>query len=204
VKVEYHRSLTVQALGSHFSPKALETVIAANLGQDVWWFQFGHDHFHYDNNSFASGDAYLAELHRSALEALQCGEPVLARQFLGRLTHAAQDFYAHSTYITLWLENHPGAAPEEIDPLLAPLFVDPRLRSGRVYYPLEILAFIPLFKPWVLPFLPRDSHAWLNLDDPSRPNFAYAFAAAVKRTRLEYERLCRSLNSEQIHQLTDL
>lgn len=201
MKTQFHRFITAQALSPHFSQTALETVILANLGQDRWQYQVGHDHFHYDNNSFAAGDAYLDELRRSVMETLQRGEAVPARQFFGRLTHTAQDFYAHSNYIALWRESHPGASPDEIDPLLAALLSDPRLHSGRIYYPLEVFAFIPALKPYVLP---RDSHAWMNLDDPSRPGFDYAYAAAVKRTKLEFESLCQALTPEQNQLLTGL
>jgi len=42
--------------------------------------------------------------------------------------------------------------------------------------------------------LPRDSHGWMNLDSPERgPNFPYAFEAAVKRTKIEFERTTRDL-----------
>jgi hypothetical protein len=204
VKTQYHRSITAQALGSHFSQNALETVIVANLGQDLWQYQVGHDHFHYDNNSFAAGDAFLDELRRSVMDALQRGEALPARRSFGQLTHAVQDFYAHSNYIALWRESHPGAAPDETDPLLAELLTDSRLHSGRIYYPLEVFAFIPALKRYILPLLPRDSHAWMNLDDPSRPNFDHAYAAAVKRTGLEFERLCQALNAEQIHLFTEI
>ncbi len=203
MKTQVHQSITTQALSSHFSQNALEAVIAANLGQDVWQYQFGHNHFHYDNNSFAAGDAYMDKLRRSVMDALQRGEAVLARQSFGRLTHTAQDFYAHSNYVALWRESHPGAAPDEIDPLLASLLSDSRLRSGRIYYPLEAFAFIAALKPYIVPLLPRDSHAWMNIDDPSRPNFDCAYAAAVKRTELEFERLCQVLYSEQINLLTE-
>jgi hypothetical protein len=141
VKTQVHRSITMQALSPHFSQNALETVIGANLGQDVWQYQFGHNHFHYDNNSFAAGDVYIDELRRSIMDALQRGEDVPARQSFGRLTHAAQDFYAHSNYISLWRESHPEAAPNETDPLIAVLLSDSRLRSGRIYYPFEALTF---------------------------------------------------------------
>ena len=203
MKTRYHRIITTQALSSHFSQNALETLIAANLGQDVWQYQVGHNHFHYDNNSFAAGDAYITELRRSVMDVLQRGETVPARESFGRLTHTAQDFYAHSNYIALWRESHPGAAPGEIDPLLAALLSDSRLHSGRIYYPLEIFAFIPMLKSYVVPLLPRDSHAWMNIDDPSRPNFDYAYAAAVKRTELEFERLCQILSPGQIQLLTE-
>lgn len=199
----YHRSITNRALSPHFSPEALGTVILGNLGQDILPYQIAHDHFHYDSSAFAAGDAYIAELHRSIVDALQRKDAASARTMFGKLTHAAQDFYAHSNYITLWRDSHPEAAPDEIDPLLASLLSDPRLHSGRIYYPLEVFAFIPLLKPYVLPLLPRDSHAWMNIDDPSRPNFDYAFAAAVKRTEFEFERLCGDLSQEQIHLWTN-
>jgi hypothetical protein len=204
VKKQYHRSITMQALEAHFNPEALETAVAANLGQDAWWYQFGHDHFHYDNNSFAAGNAYLDQLRRSVVEALGRGEALPARQLFGRLTHTAQDFYAHSNYITLWRESHPEAVPEEVDPLLAALITSPRLCSGRIYYPLEAFSFLPALKPYVVPLLPRDSHAWMNLDDPSRPGFDCAHAAAVKRTKLEFERICQELCPEQIQLWTGL
>jgi hypothetical protein len=204
VKTQVHRSITTQALSPHFSQNALETVIGANLGQDVWQYQFGHDHFHYDNNSFAAGDAYIDELRRSIMDALQRGEDVPARQSFGRLTHAVQDFYAHSNYIALWRESHPEAAPNETDPLVAVLLSDSRLRSGRIYYPFEALTFIKVLKPCIVPLLPRDSHAWMNIDDPSRPNFEYAYAAAVKRTELEFERLRKVLSQGQIQLFTEI
>jgi len=60
------------------------------------------------------------------------------------------------------------------------------LRSGNVYYPLDFLSFIPFLKDWALQRLPRDSHAWMNLDSPERgPLFLYAIKSAIKRTRHE-------------------
>jgi len=198
----FHRSITEQALGSYFNPAALETVIVANLGQDANRYQFFHDYFHYDNNSFTAGNAYLDQMRQAVVEALQSGQAPLARQSFGRLTHTAQDFYAHSNYVSLWRQQHPGKAPDEIHPQLVNLVADPRLRSGRLYFPLELLWFIPVLKPYVSPLLPRDSHAWMNLDDPSRPDFEYAFVAAVKRTRAEYLHLSENLSDPHIALLT--
>jgi hypothetical protein len=127
-----------------------------------------------------------------------------ARKYFGRLTHTAQDFYAHSNYIALWRESYPEAAPDEIDPTLASLLTDSRLRSGRLYYPLEAFSFIAVLKPYIVPLLPRDSHARMNIDDPSRPSFDYAYVAAVKRTAMEFECLCQSLSQTQIQLLTEL
>lgn len=199
MKPQYHRAITLQALESYFSAEALKSIIRANLGQDAIHYQFGHDHFHYDSNSFAAGDAYIAEQRRTVIETLQNGLEVLpARAAFGRLTHTAQDFYAHSNYTALWRERHPGAAPDSIDPDLAEVVKDPRLHSGRIYHPLELFSFIPVLKPLVMPLLPRDSHAWMNKDDPGQPDFEYAFAAAVKRTALEFESIRRACSAAQL------
>ncbi len=199
MKAKYHRAITEQALRLHFDPAALEEVVRANLGQDAVRYQFGHDHFHYDNNSFAAGDAYLEKQRSLVIETLQAGGPAsLARAAFGRLTHTAQDFYAHSNYIALWRERHPGAVPDVIEPYLAEVVCDSRLSSGRIYPPLEYFSFIPLLAPLIIPLLPRDSHAWMNKDDPSRPDFAYAYAAAVKRTELELEQICQTLTPPQL------
>lgn len=202
MKTAYHRSITRQALEADFEPAALERVIVANLGQDALRYQFGHDHFHYDNNAFVAGDAYLDQLRRAVLQALQAGQAEPARQFLGRLTHTVQDFYAHSNYVNLWRELYPHEPPEKIHPQLVNLVQDARLRSGRLYFPLEVFSFIPFLEPYVLPRLPRDSHAWMNLDDPSRPNFEYARLAAVKRTRNEYLSLTEKLSAAHVSLLT--
>jgi hypothetical protein len=74
---------------------------------------------------------------------------------------------------------------------------DARLISGRIYPPLEYFSFLPLLAPLVIPLLPRDSHAWMNKDDPSRPDFDYAYAAAVKRTENELEQIRRALTPQQ-------
>jgi hypothetical protein len=191
--IVYHRAITTQALQSVFGPAALEEVIAANLGQDHWLRgQIGHDEYHFDRNAFRKGLDYI-ERNRSLIRpALESGDAAGARAALGRLTHAAQDLYAHSNYIRLWLERFPPEAPpapEGIDPLDRSLLESPNLRSGKLYYPLEVLSFVPALKKFVMPLLPRDSHAWMNLDSPEQgPLFDYAFAAAVRRTRHEYER----------------
>jgi hypothetical protein len=117
----------------------------------------------------------------------------------GRLTHTAQDFYAHSNYIDLWLARQTDGAiptPSEVDALDPHLINTPALRSGKVYF-LELLTLILPLKPLVMPFLPHDAHAWMNLDSPAQgPNFKYAFQAAVKRTKIEFERTTKDLPEE--------
>jgi len=197
----YHRAITTQALGEYFSPPALEAVISANLGQDHWLRgQIGHPEYHFDQNAFAESWAYLERNRAFIRPALEAGDALAAQQALGRLTHAAQDFYAHSNYITLWLSRTlqgKWPLPEELDPFDGDLLKGPDLRSGKVYLPLELLAWIPGLSRLIVPLLPRDSHAWMNLDMPARgPKFAYAFAAAIRRTRYEYERTTNDFSSE--------
>ncbi len=111
----YHRAITTQALGGFFSPPALESIIFANLGQDHWLYgQIGHPEYHFDQNAFPAGWAYIERNRMIFRSSLEAGGNALAHQALGRLTHAAQDFYAHSNYVTLWLGRFPArtaAAP---------------------------------------------------------------------------------------------
>jgi hypothetical protein len=188
----YHRQITEQALREYFSPSALAAVISANLGLDALQGQIGHDEYHFDANAFAASRSFIEQNRALIRPALERGDAAAARQAFGRLTHTAQDFYAHSNYIPLWLARFPADGwppPEAVDAFDGNLLDGPALRSGKLYYPLEALSFVPFLKKIILPLLPRDSHAWMNLDGPEQgPKFAYALAAAVKRTRYEYER----------------
>lgn len=194
----YHRRITTEALGQKISAPALEIIIHANCGQDALRYQIGYDHFHYDNNAFQTGDAYIEQMHANITRALADEQISDAWQAFGRMLHAAQDFYAHSNYVELWYERHLDADPQQISPLLVDVLTDVRLHSGRLYYPLEALSFLPFLLPLVLPLLPRDSHAWMNKDDPSRPHFDFAYAAAVKRTTLEFEKIARNVSPSQM------
>ncbi|MBN2387040.1 MAG: hypothetical protein JXB85_08465 [Anaerolineales bacterium] len=189
----YHRAITGRALAETFSRPALATIISANLKQDaILSGQIGHPEYHFDENAFAESWAYLESNRALIHPALAAGQVKVAWRAFGRLLHAAQDLYSHSNYIRLWLSRFPEGEwpePEAIDPCDAALLASHDLRSGKLYYPLEILTFLPVVGDWVMPFLPRDSHAWMNLDAPTRgPLFAYASAAAVKRTCYEYAR----------------
>jgi len=199
---KYHRRITAQALEERVSPVALEAITVANLGQDAIRYQFGHPHFHYDESSFDAGDAYIDQMHHVVLESLDRAETLPAWQAFGRLLHAAQDFYAHSNYITLWREHSPEATPEQTPPLFADALNDSRLRSGRLYYPFELLSFVPALRWLVLPRLPHDAHAWMHKDDPSRPDFDFAYAAAVKRTVLEFQNIIQVLPFAQVSLFT--
>ena len=56
---QYHIEMTRSALTPHFSDRALEIIIAANIKQDALRNQIGHDEIHYDNNAIEKGDRYI-------------------------------------------------------------------------------------------------------------------------------------------------
>src|SRR3990172_11683288 len=163
----HHRDITGKALKEYLSPITLELVIRANLGQDHWLRgQIGHPEYHFDQNSFSKSWAYMEKNRALIRPALEAGDAVSALESLGRLTHAGQDLYAHSNYVPLWLSRFPvGSAPtpEEIDAFDTNLIQSKVLRSGKIYWPLEPFSWIPFLKKFIVPFLPRDSHAWMNL-----------------------------------------
>ena len=209
--IQYHKSITRKALSEHFSSRALEVILAANVKQDnLLTGQIGHDEYHYDNNAISKADRYLEAQRASMLSALQVGDQPAAWAALGRLTHTSQDFYAHTNYVDLWLvhfskDDQPPPPPPEIAPLMDELIHSPDLRSGVLYYPWEVLAFIPIVRHLVLPFLPKNSHAHMHLDSSARgERFAYAFEAAVKRTRYEFDKTVAGLSSHLVALFTDL
>jgi hypothetical protein len=207
---QYHAAITRKALSGRFSSRALEAITAANLRQDdLLTGQIGHDEYHFDNNAFEKSYAFIAEQRLLTVSALQAENAPDAWTAFGRLTHSAQDFYAHSNYVDLWLARfeadgqspHP---PADIAPLVDELVHSPDLHSGKLYYPLEVFSFVPFLKRFVLPLLPRDSHAWMNLDSPERgKRFAYAFEAALKRTQYEFDGTVAGLSSGKVALFTD-
>jgi hypothetical protein len=192
-----HVEITRSALAGRFSDRALEAIISANLKQDRLLGLLGHDEYHFDSNAFAQSYAYLEEQHALTVSSLEANDLPSAWSAFGRLMHTVQDFYAHSNYIDLWLSCQPDGAlptPSEVDPLDEDLIHTRALRSGRIYLPLEALYLVHPLRRLILRILPRDSHAWMNLDSPEQgPNFLYAFQAAVKRTRLEFNKTASAL-----------
>jgi len=206
----YHRQITQEALDGRFHPAGLQVIISANLAQDNIAGQIGHPEYHYDDNAFAAGDAYLEAQRQVIRSVIRAREDIaVAWAAFGRLIHAAQDFYSHSNYVSLWLEKYRGdpsrlaqealvAAQEQIKPLDPAILVDPRLRSGRIYYPWEAFGFVPLLQPLMRRFLPRDSHLWMNLDHAGRgPLFGIALSAARLRTQHEFQQLAQQFSPEQ-------
>jgi len=196
----YHIEMTRLALGEHFSSDALEKITDANLYQDRLLGQVGHDEYHFDGSAFEKSYAYVEEQRALTISSLLANDALSAWSAFGRLTHAVQDFYSHSNYVDLWLASRSNGtipAPSEIDPAAEDLLNHLTLHSGHVYLPLEAFYHFHWLRPLLLRILPRDSHAWMNLDSPKQgSNFAYAFQAAVKRTRLEFEKTTEGLSEE--------
>lgn len=190
----YHIEIMHLALDDAFSPRALEKIIEANLYQDRLLGLIGHDEYHFDNNAFDKSYAYIEEQRALIVSSLMANDAPSAWSAFGKLTHTAQDFYAHSNYINLWLSyQSKSASQENVDPMDLNLINSPALCSGKVYW-LEALTLITPLKSIVMSLLPRDAHGWMNLDSPERgPNFQYAFQAAIKRTKIEFERTTKQL-----------
>jgi hypothetical protein len=201
-----HEEMTRAALGERLSPRALEIVIAANLKQDSWRGLIGHNEYHYDNGAIEASDRYLREQRGHLLAGLLTPGILSSWIAFGRLTHTAQDFYSHTNYVALWLEQFDGTPPpaSEIDPLRKDLIEGDRLRSARIYLPLDALYFVHFLRRPVMKFLPVDSHGRMNLDSPREgPRFDYARAAAVKRTVYEFELLEKLLTPEMFARFVD-
>jgi hypothetical protein len=193
----YHIEMTRLAIGEHFSSNAFEKIIAANLYQDRLLGQIGHDEYHFDGSAFEKSYQYVEEQRTLTVSSLRAGDTASAWSAFGRLTHAVQDFYSHSNYVDLWLSGQLQkitSPPSEIEPVAPDLLKHPALNSGRVYLPLEAFYHFHILRPLLLRLLPRDSHAHMNLDSPAQgSNFEYAFQAAVKRTKIEFEETTRGL-----------
>lgn len=205
--IPIHEDMTREALCDRVSPRALEIMIAANCKQDSLRGQIGHDEYHFDNNAIDAGYRYISEQRGLVTSSLLSSEVFSAWSAFGRLTHTAQDFYAHTNYVPMWLNQYNGTppTPPEIDPVQKSLVESPSLHSGKIYIPMDVFYFVPFLRKLSLALLPRDSHGRMNLDSPKQgSNFAYARAAAVKRTQYEFEILEKILTPEMLSKFTEM
>jgi hypothetical protein len=195
---KYHTGMLTSTLAAHFSPAALREVIAGNLRQDYPPNLFKSS-VHFDNCDFSGGLAYIEAQH--ALIAKE-DDPHLMRRAFGRLTHTAQDFYAHTNYVDLWLNRHGGlhhTRPGDINGLDDDLHHSPQLRSGWFFWWRDIIYYLPLLRDFAKKYVVfADSHEAMNLDSPrSGPKFWYAIGAAKQRTVAEYRRVLQTLGPER-------
>ena len=197
---QYHIEIMLASLGDRFSARAMSEIIQANVDQDRLSGLVGHDEFHFDNNAFEKTYAYIEEQRGMVVSSLEAGSASPAWHAFGRFLHAVQDFYAHSNYVTLWLDGFKGQTPPpapEIDAMDPDIINSPDLRSGKVYLPVEALYFFKRLRPFVLRVLPHDSHAWMNLDSPEQGfQFDYAMHAAIKRTVFEFKKTTEGFSDE--------
>lgn len=203
-----HVEMMHAALDGWVSPRALKLMIEANVGVDAIWNQLGRHELHFDDNAFEKSYRFIDEQRNLIRPALEAGKPEDAWRAFGRLTHTAQDFYSHSNYIDLWMAgNLAGSTPPAtaIDPLDETLLNSPALQSGRINLPLEILTYLPVVGTWIGRIAPHDSHASMHLDSAARGRkFEYAFQAAVKRTRSEFDQGVQTLTTALRARFCDL
>jgi hypothetical protein len=205
VNTPYHREILERALVSRVSAQGLAVMYRANVNQDRLTALLNHPEFHFDNNAIVEGLAYIERCRAEAAstealsdEALSTGKPIAAWAAFGRLTHGAQDFYAHTNYVTLWREQFPSLPPvRQIDGIDPALLKHPRLFTCHTYLPLEAFYYIPGLASFIQKRLPADSHANMNLDAPATGEmFPYAMEAAVQRTVIEFERTLALIGEE--------
>ena len=86
-------------------------------------------------------------------------------------------------------------SPDDIDGLDASLMAHPELHTGSFVLWRDWIYYMPLVKRLARRlYVPVGSHEEMHLDSPDRgPEFAYAFAAACRRTQYEYQRAARAI-----------
>ncbi|RPI88490.1 MAG: hypothetical protein EHM41_01045 [Chloroflexi bacterium] len=195
----YHVQIIEAVTTRSFSQRAVQAVIKANLGQDSLQGLIGHPEYHFDDSAFEKGWDYVNKQRKMLFESLrEPKNPNLAWAAFGRLSHALQDFYAHSNYVSLWLHKVGGSKESgSIDPLDKTILTHPGLRSGKAYIPWDVFTFIPFIGKYFALLMPDDSHARMNLDSPERgPMFHFAYAAALQSTELELKEITSGLDAE--------
>jgi len=210
---KFHSKITRTVLLPNFSEQAVDAIVAANLRQDRLGALIFHPEYHFDNSLFEEGYAFIKQQRELFFTSLKDEDQMEAWRAFGRIAHSFQDFYSHSNYIHLWLnlpddfqahiDSKDLTPPEQIDPIDEHILNSPDLISGHVYLPWEALIYIPLVGNTLRNLLPRNSHAWMNLDGPhAQPYFMYAYFAGSKRTRIELKRLENELDSDLYELLT--
>jgi hypothetical protein len=182
-EIGYHAELTKQANGGVLDDSELGLVVAANMAQDLWQ---GSSYIHFDNCDFSGGVDHIAA-QWSLIEQAGDTHSEAALTAFGALLHTTQDFYAHSTWIELHLEDSP-----------VPLW-DQRLAS----LPPGIVSGVWWLGSPKMCAAGTPTHAQLNKDSPTSPEgqkvvgsgpnsgksyFDLAFATALAASRAQFAR----------------
>ena len=199
----YHSEICQKAIGTHFSEKTLEIIIAANHKQDgLFTGLVGHPEYHFDDNKFDDSCAFVNEQHLIVRKSISLSDLESAWIAFGRLLHAVQDYYSHSNYIKLWMDTYsPGKLPilKDFSGVDETILNSDELYTARVYYPLEALTYFEFMRPILRPVLPADSHANMNLDSPIMGElFPYAMEGARHRSEFEYKKIIEKFDSDKI------
>lgn len=98
--LDYHAEITSKAASGVLSNEQITFVVRANMSQDIRQFE---SYVHFDNCAFLEGANHI----RDEWKKIEAEDDRLSQEALmafGRLLHTAQDFYAHSNWIELYLE----------------------------------------------------------------------------------------------------
>lgn len=103
--IEVHQTITKDALkysykGLTFSAKAIEAINAQHLlldGDDKVIAYAASDHF--DSDKLSESYQSLVKKRSILISALSIGQQRAALENLGKILHATQDFYSHSTWV---------------------------------------------------------------------------------------------------------
>jgi len=135
-----HEDITTEGLkAENISDLSSEMIEDGNEGQDnIFSPNFNNGAHHFDNCMIEQGISYInAQQNRVVLFAKDAPTDNDAKrkalEAFGELLHTAQDFYAHTNYVELFLANNPSSQPSDI-PIVDWNALPSNLRSGYFFY----------------------------------------------------------------------
>jgi hypothetical protein len=181
MKLNYHRNMVRKTLKKcGFGQKCIDCAVEGNEDQDGLGGQ-DNTEYHFDGCDFQGGAEYIssqwAEIQRLIAQGCQDNLCDIMKAW-GRLSHAVQDFYAHSNWVELG-----NTEPWDLDPTTLP--------DG-------IVSGIWFISDYVCRIEGKDcpTHGALlhdrddiSKDEPGRPNFGKALRLAYRATTALAERL---------------
>lgn len=173
MKLNYHRQMVRKVLKKKkIGQKCIDCAVEGNEGQDDVLNQPRTD-FHFDGCDFNGGIKYICEQWSEIdrLIADDCEENICAIfKAWGRISHAVQDFYAHSNWVELGNKKiwNVESIPED---LISGVWV--------------LSKFVCRIENKTCPthaVLVHDEND-ISKDEPGRPNFGKALRLAYKHTK---------------------